>query len=122
VVTRELAAVLAEPSLEITPLLSWRAHTSPRDTPLFLAIERLARQRDPGAPVTANVISGFTDCNAFRAHGLVCYGFMPLRITPDDIARIHGKDERLGVVPLSQAILDLQALLGYAGAAPDEPR
>jgi acetylornithine deacetylase/succinyl-diaminopimelate desuccinylase-like protein len=114
-VTRELSDVLAEPALEIETILSWRAHTSPRDSSLFSAIERLARERDPGAPVTTNVISGFTDCNAFRAQSLICYGFLPLRITPDDIARVHGKDERLGVATLSQAILDLRALLEYAG-------
>ena len=69
-IQRDVEAVLAEPSLRVEPILSWRAHSSPRDTPLFSAIERLARLRDPGASVTANVIGGFTDCTAFRAKGI----------------------------------------------------
>jgi acetylornithine deacetylase/succinyl-diaminopimelate desuccinylase-like protein len=64
--TEELKRIMAEPSIELTALLSWTAQASPRDTPLFAAIERLARARHPGAPVMANVIGGFTDCNAFR--------------------------------------------------------
>jgi acetylornithine deacetylase/succinyl-diaminopimelate desuccinylase-like protein len=70
-----------------------------------------ARARNPGAPVTTNVISGFTDCNAFRAHGKTCYGFLPMHITLDDIERIHGKDERINLEALSQSVIDLHALV-----------
>ncbi len=115
-VTRQISAVLAEPALEIEPLLSWQAHRSPRDTALFAAIQRLAEERHPGAPVTTNVIGGFTDCNAVRAKGKTCYGFLPLHITFDDIARIHGKDERISVEALSQAVIDLHALVRQLGA------
>ena len=112
-VTAELTRVMAEPSLSIEPILSWQAHRSPRDTPHFAAIERLARERHPGAPVRGNVIGGFTDCNAFRAIGKTCYGFLPLMIRLDDIQRIHGKDERVSVEALSLAVVDLHALIQY---------
>jgi carboxypeptidase PM20D1 len=115
-VTRQIATVLAEPALEIEPLLSWQAHRSPRDTALFAAIQRLAEKRHPGAPVTTNAIGGFTDCNAIRAEGKTCYGFLPLHITLDDISRIHGKDERISIDALSQAVLDLHALVRQLGA------
>ena len=115
-VQREVEAVLAEPSLRVEPILSWRAYSSPRDTPLFSAIERLARLRDPGAPVTANVIGGFTDCNAFRAKGITCYGFLPVRVDPAELGRVHGKDERANVDALARAVVDLHALLDQLGA------
>jgi acetylornithine deacetylase/succinyl-diaminopimelate desuccinylase-like protein len=115
-VIRELASVMGECSLELEPILSWRAYTSPRDTALFAAIETLAKQRDPGAPVTTHVIGGFTDCNAFRAKGIVCYGFMPVRLTPEDLTRVHGKDERVPIEPLSRAVLDLYALVRNLGS------
>jgi acetylornithine deacetylase/succinyl-diaminopimelate desuccinylase-like protein len=115
-VTAELTAVMAEPALSVEPILSWQAHSSPRDTPLFAAIERLARERHPGAPVRGNVIGGFTDCNAFRAIGKVCYGFLPIEIRLDDIQRIHGKDERVSVEALSSAALDLHSLLQELGS------
>jgi acetylornithine deacetylase/succinyl-diaminopimelate desuccinylase-like protein len=116
VVTRELGSVLGEPGLELEPLLSWQAHRSPRDTPLFLAIERLARQRHPGAPVASNVIGGFTDCNAVRALGKTCYGFLPLQIAMADIGSIHGKNEHISIDALGQAVLDLHALVRELGS------
>jgi acetylornithine deacetylase/succinyl-diaminopimelate desuccinylase-like protein len=115
-VTAELTKVMAEPSLSVEALLSWQAHSSPRDTPAFAAIERLARERYPGSPVSGNVIPGFTDCNAFRAIGKTCYGFLPLQVSLADIERIHGKDERVSVEALSGAVIDLHALLQMLGS------
>ena len=116
VVSAELTRVMAEPSLTLEPILSWQAHRSPRDTPLFAAIERLAHERHPGAPVSGNVIGSFTDCNAFRAIGKICYGFLPVQIRLDDIQRIHGKDERVSVEALTDAVVDLHALISMLGS------
>lgn len=110
-VTAQVVRVIAEPGIEVTPILSWDAHASPRDPRLFAAIEALARRRDPGAVVTANVIGGFTDCNAFRAKGVHCYGFLPLHVRPQTFELIHGKDERIVLQDLGAAVLDLHALL-----------
>lgn len=107
----EIQRLLAEPGLELERVLSWQAHRSPADTPLFRAIEQLAQQQSPGAPVGLNVIGGFTDCNAFRAHGKTCYGFLPLHIRLDELDRIHGKDERISLAVASQGVLELHALL-----------
>ena len=109
--TEELTRVMAEPALRVQPILSWQAHPAPRDTVLFAAIERVARNRHPGAPVIPNVIAGFTDCNAFRAHGITCYGFLPLTLSLDDIRRIHGKDERIPVETLVTGVRELHALI-----------
>jgi acetylornithine deacetylase/succinyl-diaminopimelate desuccinylase-like protein len=110
-VTAEISRLLGEPSLQIEPILSWQAQRSERATPLFAAIERLAHERDPGAVVSANVIGGFTDCNAFRAIGKTCYGFMPVRVALAELERIHGKDERIAVDALSQSVIDLHTLV-----------
>ena len=109
----ELTRVMAEPGLEVTPLLSWRAHASPDDTALFHAIVALANER--GAPVVPSVTTGFTDCNAFRAQGITCYGFLPIRFDPKDFERIHGADERLSIEAAAAAIVDLHALLQRLG-------
>ena len=110
-VTQEVLAVLAEPSIEVTTLLSWAATSSPPEPKLFAAIGKLAALRHPGAPVTANVIGGFTDCSAFRAKGVRCYGFTPLRVQPSTIERVHGKDERIVLSDLAAGVVDLHALL-----------
>lgn len=110
-VIAEVVRVIGDASVEVTPLLSWQAQRSPRDTALFRAIEAHAAKADPGAPVVANVIGGFTDCNHFRAHGLTCYGFTPVRMDPRLFAGLHGKDERFEVGALGPAVLELHALL-----------
>lgn len=117
-VTAELVKVMDEPAITVEPILSWTAHASPVETPLLHAIERLAHERDPGAPVITNVIAGFTDCNAFRAAGLLCYGFYPMRVRLEEVERIHGKDERVAVGSLADGVLDLLALLQLVAPAP----
>jgi acetylornithine deacetylase/succinyl-diaminopimelate desuccinylase-like protein len=118
VVTEEVVKVIADAGIEVQPLLSWKAESSPRDTALFKAIEAQAASRDPGAPVLANVIGGFTDCNAFRAHGITCYGFMPLRLMPTDFAGMHGNDERIRTETLGEAVVAWLQLL-QAVSAPE---
>jgi acetylornithine deacetylase/succinyl-diaminopimelate desuccinylase-like protein len=107
-VLEELKRIMAEPEIELTTLLSWQAHASPKDTALFRAIEAHAAAEK--APVIPNVVGGFTDCNAFRARGITCYGFTPIRLQPEAFGRIHGKDERIHIAALGQAIVELHAL------------
>jgi acetylornithine deacetylase/succinyl-diaminopimelate desuccinylase-like protein len=116
-VQAEIVKLIADPAIEVQTLLSWTAHSSPHDTPLFRAIEARAQTRDPGAQVLANVIGGFTDCNAFRAHGITCYGFMPLRLAPDAFAGIHGNDERIRTSTLGEAVIAWLELLRSVDAS-----
>jgi acetylornithine deacetylase/succinyl-diaminopimelate desuccinylase-like protein len=116
-VQAEIVKLIADPAIEVQTLLSWTAHSSARDTPLFRAIEARAQTRDPGAQVLANVIGGFTDCNAFRAHGITCYGFMPLRLAPDAFAGIHGNDERIRTSTLGEAVIAWLELLRSVDAS-----
>jgi acetylornithine deacetylase/succinyl-diaminopimelate desuccinylase-like protein len=110
-VLADVIKLVNDPAIEVQTLLSWTARSTGRDTPLFRAIEAQAQARDPGAPVLANVIGGFTDCNAFRAHGLACYGYMPLRLAPDAFAGIHGNDERIRSATLGEAVVTWLELL-----------
>jgi acetylornithine deacetylase/succinyl-diaminopimelate desuccinylase-like protein len=110
-VRAEVIALIADPEIAVETLLSWTAHSTTRDTPLFRAIEAQAAKRDPGAPVLANVLGGFTDCNAFRAHGIACYGFMPMRLAPDAFQGIHGNDERIRTAVLGEAVISWLELL-----------
>lgn len=109
IVTAELVRVMNEPAVEVETLLSWQAQSSAKATPLFAAIETLAQRE--GATVSASVIGGFTDCNALRTRGITCYGFLPMQIAMEEIGRIHGKDERVSIEALSQAVVALANLL-----------
>jgi len=63
-------------------------------------ISDFAKTTDPGAPVVAPLLRGFTDCHFFREKGIPCLGFMPHRSTPSAEGLVHGVDERVSVESL----------------------
>lgn len=123
-VIAEIKRVMQEPDVEVETLLSSTAHASPLDTPLFAAITALIQRHQAGAEVTPNFIGGFTDCNTFRAKGIVCYGFMPMHLPMTEVERVHGRDERIAVADLVASTLLLHELVEdvagppHAGAMP----
>jgi acetylornithine deacetylase/succinyl-diaminopimelate desuccinylase-like protein len=79
------------------------ASTSPTDTPLWNAIERVARQSYPDASCVPYLTVGATDARFFRRLGTVAYGFglFSRRLTFEDYATMfHGIDERVDVESL----------------------
>ena len=110
-VSAEIARVMAEPEVHIEALLSSSAHSSPLDTTLYKAIAALVQRHDAGAQVTANFIGGFTDCNTFRARGIICYGFMPMLLPMAETERVHGRDERILIEDLRNATVLLHELV-----------
>jgi acetylornithine deacetylase/succinyl-diaminopimelate desuccinylase-like protein len=104
-------SVLADPGIEVEPILSFPSRASSADTPLFHAIERVAGATDPGAVVVPRVISGFTDAHYFRDHGLVAYGFIPRWRKADEPWGVHGPDERISIENLERGVTTLIAIL-----------
>ena len=79
------------------------ATRSSKDTPLWDALERTARQFYAGADLVPMLMVGATDARFFRDAGSVAYGFglFSRRMTLDDIAAMgHGDDERIDVESL----------------------
>ncbi|MCZ7686709.1 MAG: M20/M25/M40 family metallo-hydrolase [Sandaracinaceae bacterium] len=68
-------------------------------TPLYDAIVRVLRERDPDGVPVPYMIPGFTDSFAYARLGAVCYGFSPVRLGPElNFTRMyHGHDERIPV-------------------------
>src|SRR5439155_9271543 len=75
---------------------------SAKETPLYRALERSARSLWPGVPVTAYLFQAGTDALAWRSRGVPVYGIYPYPISPEDLTRMHGNDERVPVRPLEQ--------------------
>jgi len=92
---RDLRKIIADESIRIDPILSFPPSTSPVDSEFFRVLGQVANRFDPGALVTAPMISGFTDCHFFREKGIPCYGFMPFKLTPKELGGVHGNDERV---------------------------
>lgn len=99
-----LRDVVADPSIRIEPTLFFESRSSPSDTDLFRAIERVAAELDPGAKVIPRVIAGFSDAHYFRELGIVSYGFLPRWLPPSETRGIHGINERVAVDNLERGI------------------
>jgi acetylornithine deacetylase/succinyl-diaminopimelate desuccinylase-like protein len=80
------------------------ATTSPTDTPLWAALERVARVSYPDAACVPFLTVGATDARFFRHMGTVAYGFglFSTRLTFEQYAAMfHGIDERVDVPSLA---------------------
>jgi carboxypeptidase PM20D1 len=63
----------------------------------FRTIERTIRQVMPEAVVAPALVVGATDTRHYQALADDVYRFLPFVLRPDDMARIHGTDERISV-------------------------
>jgi acetylornithine deacetylase/succinyl-diaminopimelate desuccinylase-like protein len=79
-----------------------RVPASSEDTDLYRALEREARAAFGGAEVTPYLFQAGTDAGAWRNRGVPVYGIYPYPITTDQLTRMHGNDENVGVESLRQ--------------------
>jgi acetylornithine deacetylase/succinyl-diaminopimelate desuccinylase-like protein len=115
-VRAELVRAVHDTAVHWETILPPRApFESPIDTDLFRAIERAARERDPGARVTTPMLTGATDRPTYRALGIVTYGFDPFKVERVESQRgVHGNDERVSVPTVGFGVHYLYDVLRYA--------
>lgn len=70
---------------------------SPVDGPAFEAVARSIREVFPDAVVAPSLVVGMTDSRHYGALTDEIYRFLPMRLGPEDLERIHGVDERIAV-------------------------
>jgi carboxypeptidase PM20D1 len=70
----------------------------------FRLVARIIRGTYPGAVVAPGLVLGATDSRHFDPIARAVYRFSPLRVGPEDLARIHGVDERLSLRGLEEMI------------------
>ncbi|MDP6538781.1 MAG: M20 family peptidase [Planctomycetota bacterium] len=70
---------------------------SPTDGEGFAWLERTIRQVFPDAIVAPSLVTGATDARHYTGCSEAVYRFLPLRLRPDDLPRIHGAAERLAL-------------------------
>jgi len=95
----ELKQLIADPRIAIEvvhdiPELQPPSHA---DTAFFRALEQAIEKRLPSSVSIPGMLTGGSDCKAFRAVGIDCYGYQPLLATQDMISRFHGIDERVSL-------------------------
>jgi acetylornithine deacetylase/succinyl-diaminopimelate desuccinylase-like protein len=110
-----LKRVVADTGIMWTTLLQPKTPLeNPIDTDLFRAIERAARERDPGAMVTTPMLTGATDRPTYRKLGIITYGLDPFKVEASDAQRgVHGNDERVSVANVGFGVRYLYDILRY---------
>jgi carboxypeptidase PM20D1 len=67
------------------------------DAPAFAQLSRTIRAVFPGTVVIPFLALGATDARHYTALTPNVYRFVPLRVGPQDLARVHGTNERIAV-------------------------
>jgi carboxypeptidase PM20D1 len=70
---------------------------SPTDTAAFTHVARTIRSVYPGTLVTPFLVLGATDARYYTGLTKNVYRFAPMHLGGDDLARMHGTNERLGI-------------------------
>jgi len=65
--------------------------------PGFALIQRTLAQILPGTIVSPNLLSGGTDTKHYGRLSRDIYRFLPIRMKQEDLGRLHGTNERVGV-------------------------
>ena len=95
---RELKAVVDDDHIRIESINTFRPpNSSPTDTALYHIIEEVVHQYSPQALITPELDSGYTENQMYRRLGIICYGFLPVELTPEVEATEHAANERIPV-------------------------
>ena len=84
------------------------------DTTGFEAIARAVREVAPEAVVAPGLVLGATDARHYEALSAAVYRFLPVRMTEEDLPRVHGSNERLAVEDYRRAVRIYIQLLRHA--------
>jgi acetylornithine deacetylase/succinyl-diaminopimelate desuccinylase-like protein len=72
-----------------------RTLSSPLDSSLYAALQAASLAAAPGAGAFPLQVPGATDGRFWRDFGVPAYGFAPFIMTREDLASVHGIDERV---------------------------
>jgi acetylornithine deacetylase/succinyl-diaminopimelate desuccinylase-like protein len=114
---REMQRIIGSLPIEVTVRQFNLASASPIDTPFFAALSRAALAETPRAIVAPYLMPGATDARHFRARGVTAYGLMPVVLSLEEMAAIHGVDEHIAVAHLERGTrVVFRVLCDVAGA------
>jgi carboxypeptidase PM20D1 len=77
----------------------------------FQKLERTIRRTNPDAIVAPYLVVVVTDARYFSGMSANVFRFLPLRLTPADLARMHGVDERIATANYEGAIRTYRQLI-----------
>lgn len=92
-----------------------------RPGPEFERIAALAEAVVPGIAVTTGLVPGATDSRHYHDLAGTRCNFAPVLLTPQDLERIHGTDERLSLVNYARLIDFNRRLIDHLAATAEPP-
>lgn len=75
---------------------------SPFQTEIFRQLEAAILKQDAEALVVPYLSPGATDNRFFRQKGILAYGIIPMLVGPEEMAGLHGKNERVPIAELDR--------------------
>jgi carboxypeptidase PM20D1 len=108
-----VAAVLAhvrdvvdDPAVQVKvlDLVTEPSPLAPTDSPTWGLLQRTVREIFPDIVVAPYLTLGATDARHYAPLTRNIYRFVPVRLTPQDLARVHGTDERVSVANYAEAV------------------
>lgn len=108
----ELRKVIRDKSILIEPQnLEEPVPSSPINTRLFKTVSKVIREHHPDALIAAPPLFATTDSRFWQRRGIVAYGFFPFAFRPEELAGIHGHNERISVQNVKQGVQLLSEIL-----------
>lgn len=107
----------AGPEVQVSARQATATEPSPEsdvESPVFRMIQTTIGQVFPGTLVSPNLLGGGTDTKHYKDLTPNIYRFVPVRIQKEDLARIHGTNERVSVESYAGAVRFLVQLLRNA--------
>ena len=110
--------VIADDRIAVEPLGVAFAPSklSSSQTDAFRLIERTVREVFPDAMVAPGLMLAASDARHFDAITEHSYRFMPIRFRSQDLARVHGTDERIAVDQLADMVRFYHRLLSQSAS------
>jgi acetylornithine deacetylase/succinyl-diaminopimelate desuccinylase-like protein len=113
----ELARVIDDGRVQVEVLNRYEGAESSLDTEFVRVTREVVQEMVEGAQLAPELTSGFTDSRIYRKLGIEAYGFVPCLVSPEELAGIHGHNERISADNLKLGIQVLYEIVRRMCAA-----
>jgi len=107
----ELREIIDDERVELEILNRFQGAESTLSHEFIDAVEDVVSDLIEGAKVVPEMTPGFTDSRIYRLRGIPAYGFVPCLVAPEELAGIHGHNERISIENLRLGMQVLHQLM-----------
>ncbi len=93
----DLKRVLDDARIEVEVLNEFTGTASPMEGEFVGIVRSVIAEYAEGAHLAPEMTTGFTDSRIYRQEGVQAYGFVPCLVRPEELAGVHGHNERISV-------------------------